>query len=403
MQGPRNVAGPVVRGGDLWGRDGEIGLIKSMLERGSVLLTGPRRHGKSSLMYAVHDAPPPDTVVMLIDLEWVETPDEFLTTLAAELLATDRVRALFRAVKAAPRKLSSWVAGAIDEVGLGAGNLGELKIRLRGALPIDEDWSELANQLLGLLRTLPGKTILILDEFPIMVSSMIDRDPDTATRFLKWFRAFRQSPGTENLTFLLGGSTNIEPRLEELGAEALIGDLQRLRISPFPPEKAVDFVEAVLAQEGLDCEGGVARAICEVSRSGVPFYLQVIVAECIAHHRSSGSRITPDDVPLIYHERVLGPVNRQRFSHYHSRLKSYYGPSEELAKVVLQKLCAGPATVESLRAALAAAGLNQDAIGRVLVLLESDYYIVRDGPEVRFTDGLLADWWKRNAHPARGI
>jgi hypothetical protein len=352
-------------------------------------------------MYAVHDNPRPGYSVILLDVEWVETPEEFLTTMAAELLAIDRVRRVFRGLRDTPSMLARWVTGAIDEVGVGVGNVGELKIRLRQNLNSPDLLPDLATQMLGTLRNLPDRVVLILDEFPIMVSSMLERDEATALRFLRWFRTFRQSPGTDRLTFLLGGSTNIEPRLESVRAEAVLGDLQRYRIVPFDTEKAVVFVRALLTEEGMVCDPETAQEIVRTCRSGVPFYLQVTVAECLAENRRSHKELTVAGVRAIYEEHVIGPINRHRFSHYQTRLRSHYGSLEEPARAVLANLCTGPKTVDALREHLGASGHDQAILERVLVLLEGDYYIVRDGQSISFTDGLLCDWWKRNSVPPR--
>jgi hypothetical protein len=395
--GPRNVAGPVVRGADFWGRDSELAHIWSLLERGSVLLTGPRRHGKSSLMYALRDQPREDVEVILLDVEWVESPEEFLTTMAAELLAIDRVRKAVQKLRAAPSVLTRWISGAIDEIGVGVGSVGELKIRLRDDLKNPEQWPDLAEQMLGTLRNLPDRTVLILDEFPIMVSNMLARDEATALRFLRWFRTFRQSPGTERLVFLLGGSVNIEPRLEALGSEALLGDLQRFRLMPFDKGRSVAFVEQLLAEEAVKHDGDVPEVVVATCDSGVPYYLQVIVAECLAESRRLNSPLGVASIQSIYDEMVIGPINRHRFSHYHTRLRLYYGVLEQPARIILGQLCHGPKSIEELSDALATFGQDPSIIERVLVLLEADYYILREAETVSFGDGLLRDWWRRNS------
>jgi len=401
MVGPRNVAGPVVRGTDLWGREKDIAQLWQLLKNGSVLLTGPRRHGKSSLMYALLDNHPEEFAVTLLDIEWVETPEEFLTTMAAELLANDRVRQIVKGLKSVPSLLKGWIGSAIDEVGVGIGNVGELKIRLRGQLEEGCPWPILAEQMLGTLKELPERTVLILDEFPIMIGNMLDKNVAAAIRFLRWFRTFRQSPGTERLTFLLGGSTNIEPRLESLGTEVVLGDLQRYRIMPFDEKRAEEFIGQLLKQEQGEVEPEIAKTIVAVCQSGVPYYLQVIVAECLAEGRRNGRAVLVSDVKPIYEEQVIGPINRHRFSHYHTRLRLHYGELEEPARIVLASLCSGIKSLEELRNALAEAGHNRDVLDRLLILLEGDYYLFRDGDSARFSDGLLRDWWNRNSVPPK--
>lgn len=398
---PRNIAGPVVRGPDLWGRKRDIAHLRSLLEKGSVLLTGPRRHGKSSLMYALVDSPSPNSTVILLDVEWVQTPEEFLTTMAAELLAIDRIRTIASRLKSVPTALTNWISGVIDEVGLGVEHVGELKIRLRQRLADPDQWPQLADQMLNTLRSLDEPVVLILDEFPTMVGNMLDIDSTIAIRFLRWFRTFRQSSGTDRLRFLLGGSTNIEPRLESLGTEILLGDLQRFRIMPFVADQARAFIREIIATECIDIDDDAMDEIAAVCRSGVPFYLQVLIAECLSESRRSGTRLTASDVKLIYEERVVGPVNRHLFSHYHTRLRLHYADLEDTARVVLSALCSGAKSTDDLRAALTASGRDPSPLERLMIRLEGDYYVSRDADIWRFSDGLLADWWSRNGVPPR--
>jgi hypothetical protein len=321
--------------------------------------------------------------------------------MAAELLAIDQVRRALKDLSSIPASLRRWISGAIEDVGVGLGNVGELKIRLRQAIDDHQCWPELAEQMLGTLRSLPQRVVLILDEFPIMIANMLDRDAAAALRFLRWFRTFRQSPGTERLTFLLGGSTNIEPRLELLKTEAVLGDLQRFRIMPFPHPKALQFLKELLEEEKADYESGLPEKIIETCQSGVPYYLQTIISEFLAESRRSGTPLLVADLPTIYLERVIGPLNRHRFSHYHTRLKLHYDELEQPARVILAKLCAGTKSLGELSSALDLAGYDSNWLERVLVLLEGDYYIVRDGKQVSFSDGLLSDWWSRNSTPPK--
>jgi hypothetical protein len=401
MKRPRNIAGPVVRGSDLWGRQNDVEQLRRLLTKGSVLLTGPRRHGKSSLMYALLDTPQPDSQVILLDVEWVETQEEFLMTMAAELLAIDRVRQIASSLRSVPSAFTRWISTALDEVEMGVAHVGEIKIRLRERLVDSDQWPQLAEQMLVTLRGLADHVTLILDEFPIMVSNMLDRDTTAGLRFLRWFRTFRQSTGTERLTFLLGGSTNIEPRLEALGAEIVLGDLQRFRIMPFEPRQALLFVAEILREERVDFEAGVADQILRVCGTGVPFYLQVVIAECLAESRRSNRPLLVSDILKIYEDRVVGPINRHLFSHYHTRLRLHYSDLEQSARVILAALCTGPKSTLDLHHLLSTSGCDPDRLERLLVLLEGDYYILRAGDLWRFSDGLLSDWWSRNSVPPR--
>ena len=46
----RNIVGPPVSGEDFWDREEVIELIRNSLKKQSVLLSAPRRFGKTSIM-----------------------------------------------------------------------------------------------------------------------------------------------------------------------------------------------------------------------------------------------------------------------------------------------------------------------------------------------------------------
>lgn len=73
-----------------------------------------------------------------------------------------------------------------------------------------------------------------------------------------------------------------------------------------------------------------------VADCGVPFFLQVLIQECSADARRNARALAVEHVGAVYHERVPGPANKGRFSHYHIRLREterrlkpvgYSGPS----------------------------------------------------------------------------
>jgi len=59
-----------------------------------------------------------------------------------------------------------------------------------------------------------------------------------------------------------------------------------------------------------------------------------MLQEMLVLARHDGRQIRLVDVASVYRDKVVGPENRHRFSHYHTRLK-YYGDLEEPARVVL--------------------------------------------------------------------
>jgi hypothetical protein len=198
----------------------------------------------------------------------------------------------------------------------------------------------------------------------------------------------RHPPAPDTVRFLLGGSVNIEPLLEELGHSSLINDLQRFQLEPLEPTVAQKLVEEVLITEGCPFEPEVPAAVVQTVGVGVPFFLQVLISELVLERRT----VSVADVQRAYRERVLGPTNRARFSHFGTRLRSY-GGDEQAARWMLAELAQGERTTRQLHALVAG---EPGQPNKVLARLEGDYYLVRDGDLWRFQSQLLRDWWLRN-------
>lgn len=397
----RNIAGPLVRGVDFWGREGDQRALWELLARGDVLLNAPRRHGKSSLMCSLLDTPRAGWTVVMLDVEYVESPSEFLTELSASLVQTSKVRSLWQKAKRAPSSFVAWVTGGIEGVEIGVENIGQAKLNLRRTLA-PESWPHLTEQLFAELGHHDEEVLLIIDEFPWMVANFIDADHDGALHFLKWFRALRQQTRASRVRFLLGGSVNLEPRLEFLGCEALINDLQRHHLSPLSAERATEFVRCVLTNEDVDFAPDVPEVIARVADTGIHFFLQVLISECLTDLRQGGSsRLEAERIVHVYTERVLGPANRNRFSHYHTRLKQHYRHLERSARLILAALAAERSIDRADLAAMLRRNDEDVSVDEVLSLLESDFYIVNELDNIMFSSGFLCDWWMRNVPAPR--
>lgn len=395
---PRNVVGAPVRNDDFWGREDDVSALWELLDRGNVLLAAPRRYGKTSLMFALADKPLPGWHVVQLDLEAYEHPIDLFSKLLLELIEIAPLANLVLGVRDAPQTLLGKVTKLIEEFGVAG-----FKLKLRETVRPDE-WLQLGESVIERLDRADKRVLLIFDEFPLMVGTMLDKDPALATRFLNWFRARRTARSHNQVRFLLGGSVNIEPRLEALHLSAQINDLERFHIEPFPDAVAVRFVEILLETElagrGEAVPERTAEKMVETARSGAPYFLQALVNEYLVLHRQLHRPIALQEIDELYRQRLLGPKCRNRFIHYVTRIKEYYGSHADVARVVLDELSQKePQSAQGLEMVLANRGFASGELESVLVRLEGDYYIERRGDGICFSDGILRDWWRENVPP----
>jgi hypothetical protein len=399
----RIITGSPVRREELFGREVELQSLWELLDCGHVLLTAPRRHGKTSLMYGLRDRPREGWEVAFTDVEYLDDPADLLEAVLASILTKQPIRRTLERIKKLPSLLGKWIQGSIEQIEIGNVAAGHIKLALSKERP-NQDWLSLAGLVTDLLNTLPNSTsyLVIIDEFPIFVASLFSQPGDIGPRFLQWFRAARQS--IENVHFLVGGSVNLETSLARSGNSALINDLEVFRLRPFSEKLAQQFVHNLL-HDKLECSTSemeqLVNEVCSVVGPGVPFFLQVVAGQLVDAIRIEGAPASPETARWVYEDRVLGPDCRTRFDHYRSRLSDYYHPEDETrARIILGVLTDGEKHDESeVVNRLIAHGLDSGTGAEtelVMDQLEADYYIERRAGTVRFLHRILADWWRLN-------
>lgn len=396
MERVRNVIGPPVRGDDLWDREREIEDIWKALERGNILLAAARRLGKTSLMLNLKDNPRRGYKVFYLDVEWVKGPDDFIAELVAKLLEDRSMLKIFQGM----RSLLGRIVNRIEEIGFA-----ESKVRLREELT--GDWQDKGKELIARLTDAEESVMIIVDEFPILVHKMLDKNKADAEDFLYWFRGVRQMPELlSKVRFVIGGSIGIEKVLQMTGAgPKSINDLQRIQLGPFSEEAALEFIQLLLKNEaGMETVSPhVLDKFRETVEVYIPYFIQILVAESIREAEHQKSPLSPEIIEKAYLERVLAAYNRTYFEHYYTRLHDYYQPQEEaIAKAFLLEVAkrgeVPKADLWNLYQNLARGAGSEQDFSYLLSDLENDFYIRSDskGNVYRFATKVLRDWWLRH-------
>ena len=91
-----SVTGAPVVGDDLFGREQELAHIWQMLERGAhVLMTAPRRVGKTSLMRELERDPRDGWIVAYADVEACTEPSEIIAEILGEIAKKEEFKKRF--------------------------------------------------------------------------------------------------------------------------------------------------------------------------------------------------------------------------------------------------------------------------------------------------------------------
>jgi len=389
------IVGPPATGGGFYDREELVKLIWERLKVGSILFVAPRRFGKTSVMLHLRDNPEPGYLPIFLDVEWLESPTQFVVEVIAEMVRSlPGFRRALKGITGFPERLLDFLKDTISDFGIA-----EFKIGLREK--IGKEWQELGKVLLKLSEEIDGKVLLMLDELPLMTKRMLKgKEKGSVEPFLYWLRSLRVGPDAmENIRFIIGGSIGIEHVLTQAKADASMNDLENIKVEPFPREVAQKFVAELFESQNQHVDEEVLRQVLQEVEVFVPFFLQLLVSETCKLARDKRVDVSPSLVSEAYRDKLISVESRTYFEHFYSRLKDYYEVSEErAAKAMLRQLALrGELTGQELRNVyLQSVSVPSDeGFSHLLGDLENDFYLKRQDDVYKFHTKVLRDWWVR--------
>ena len=402
---PEFYIGSPVEPVDLRFRDEFVAELWQSLRTGHVVLTAPRRTGKTSVMDHLRDHPMNEFQVVLINVQDLTHPADFFLVLldAFHDAHPDFLR---------DRLAAGWglVNGAFDKVeSVGAGGF---KLTLRGSDPDwRRNWRRHGDTFLAQARATGVRILFIIDEFPDMLLNLSRKDEGLLREFLAWLRTQRQkpSPKRDSIRWLVGGSVNLTGTLDALGMVDLINDLEDVSLPTLTDEDIQTFVADMLSGRSVPFDDDVPRRL--VARLGrpIPYFMQIATQNLHRLWKREQRRLASTDVDAVFDEMVVGSAARTQLQHYHSRIRQYYAePARSIAHALLDQISASEGGLT--RATLmqeterTLAGLGEDLpeherrqlFNRLMFDLENDFYIVEgEGGFCDFASGVLKSWWRK--------
>ncbi len=361
------------------GRNALIAEYWDALGTRSLALLAPRRVGKTSITVRMAADHPESFLVRRRDLEGMRSAPEF-------------ARALFEDVR---EQLGLWGRTATRAHLLLTKLLGTVEIKEFKLEVAELNWKRLIEQLFEDLDEQlgeQGKTLVLMwDEFTLFVGDLVlDNRATEAMALLDTLRGIRQA--RTNIRMLFTGSVGIHevlrrlkdrgyrnspfndiatrnvPMLDIAGAEELVTALFRFTKTPLDPE---------LIAEVVRCS------------EGHPFVIQHLVDQLRRIHEPRA-----ENVQATLQAFLQPPDDPLQLHHYVERLDSYYDAGEaELARRVLDLVAQAPGGLGTPSIFEHLADNDRDTVLEVVRHLEQDFYLQRDGRQVRFVLEFVRQFW----------
>ena len=345
---------------DVVGRDVDVRMILQALSSTGVIVTGPRRVGKTTLAGVVaHEAHERGWDVMEQSVEG------------------------FRSI--------AEVAAALDARSAAAGAL-EL------AAPDEQALALLERSVTAALRASREKLLLVLDEFPLFVRTLEQARPGEGVAVLHVLRRLRQE-NPERLRMLLLGSLGFHHVMSEADPGAL-NDLVRVTVGPLAQEDGTLLAASLFRYLGapIAYEHDLAPIIAEHAE-GLPFLIQQLVADIARTHPHDASA---QDVERLVDEAFASLDDRWSLRHFLMGVEAHYAADADLARAVLDTIARHEHGLSDLELVgyLAAdhrlEPLDADRLREVVRRLEIDHYIEHDDDRLVMPSRLMRRI--RNSH-----
>lgn len=375
------ITGNVAKGDDFFGRTKDLERLWRLLPSNHILLLAPRRVGKTSLMYRLREmAGAHGMRAAYRSVAGVSDELGFVSALYAAALELDGT--LLSRLVARPEwaKLRALLPSEVEFAGLavafGPGAAGS--------------WRDLGEALLSTLSRDDGaRVLLLIDELPLFVSSLVRKDEvERARAFLEWFRDLRQR--MDHVRWLLAGSVGLDSIAEEWRLTASINDLTPYRLNEFDPAETDAFLESRTRRAGYELTPQARAVLLRSVGWPIPFFLAHFIV-AIDGVRDATTPVDEDAVRLAF-QHLTAVQNRAVYSHWNERLDEQLPAAQaSLARQILSVIANDPegAREDTLDAANAASR-------RMLNMLLADGYIVqRDDDRWVFRSPLLRVYWQR--------
>lgn len=385
-------------GDDFFDREREREDLWRYLTGNHIVLSGPRRLGKTSLLQRLaEEAAAQGLLARLVDVGGFDTSAGFIDALDRALPD----QSIAGHLRAAGQAVRDWLA-RVRKVDLrGPGGIGG-GIELQA--PSEATWWEAAHRLQG--RLSPAPVLLLIDEVSVFLEKALARDATDTIRLLSWLRAWRQESGLA-CRFLFSGSIGLNTLLDRQGLSTYFNDCYDFRLGPFTTPAALAMLATECARAGWTPDGEAPPYLCRRVGWLSPFYLNLLLDSALSAARdrcqetgAEERRLEQADVDDGY-DRLLAV--RSRFIHWYQRLERDLAPAD--LAFTLRILAAIARAEEGLTRRQLLARLHRmepdpdrraARLDRALLGLEEDGYLDASGPRIAFPSFLLRDYWRRN-------
>lgn len=381
-----NITGSPVEGSNFFGREKELEYIWKHIQKGnSIILSAPRRVGKSSLAKKIiRQAKDSGWNTLEINLEEIKSEEGFLKVFIKELQKQDWWE-----------KTKSKSSGLIETLLSGIKLSGEV-FGVKGSFEYQKEKEDSYDNLKKLLNH-EEETLIMVDELTVLLNSFIETDPvngkKNAEFFLNWLRSFRQVSGTK-IRWIFCSSVGIDNFTSQHNLSHTFNDVDPYPIGAFKKEKAKELLLELAKSDGIELSDEIIEYKLDKLGWLLPYFIQILFFKFYHLVQVEDRGITIETVDEAY-DLLL---KEKHLNTWEERLNEY-NQLEVYARELLKRLSnnKGGESRSVLLSFLNTKVSDQEKadsiLSKLLYMLQNDGYLIEDELKYTFRSPLLRDFW----------
>ncbi|NNU78283.1 ATP-binding protein [Clostridium estertheticum] len=359
----------------------------------SIIISAPRRVGKTSLMRYIEDNPREKYYVVYVITESVYNENKYYKEIVKAILNCDSIRKRDKVINSI-KDIAKNIFKSIDEVGIDS---------VKFSKNIEYNYYDKFIEIMRSIDLEGHKLIIMIDEFAQTIENIQQKEGTAyAVHLLQSNRVLRQNSDINNkFQFIYTGSISLEGIARRMDSSKFINDLDIVKVTPLSESEGKNLINELL--KGLDFtmdEGTINHMLNEIKWL-IPFYIQLAMDKiqdiydednlCVIHNKSV-------DIAI---KRMIEENNK--FSSWHERLVVYKNNDYKFIIETLDQISISEAkkiTYNEIHN-LAVKYNLRETYKDLLNTLIDDGYINNDdeGKFYTFTSPILRMWWcKKNAN-----
>lgn len=368
-------------------------LLELLEEDANILLSAPRRVGKTSIILNLYDKPPKNYLVVYVDTEKCESIKEYFKELLNKITDSEIIDKYDGFGSSVIEKIKD-TAKRVKKINLG-GVIGIEKEAMQTTVDYYEEFELLLNEI-----ELKGqKIVLLVDEFPVTVENIKRKDDldgsNEVKKFLQMNRTIRLNPKLSNkISFIYTGSIGLVNVVSNIGMTEDINDLSELTVPPLESKDALKLLASLASTYKIPIDKNTSKYVIEKVEWLMPFYIQTLFREIRDLYRKEEPTAIDDNFIDQAFNNIIDNV-KIYLDHFRTRLNKVFKKEQlNFSKELLHSIADNNFIYKNNIPELAAKH-KVEKYSYVIDTLKYDGYIDNSANEneYRFNSPIFKQWW----------